>query len=479
MTREIVTRFSPSPSGSIHIGSARTALFNLIYAKHMGGKCILRIEDTDKERSTDDSVAAIFNGFKWLGLEFDGEPVFQASRAERHKEVVKALVASGKAYLCYMTTEETAAWKAANRGKAFRSTWRDGIPKERTLPTISGSYVVRFKGPTTGKTVINDLVKGTVSFDNENLDDLVLLRSDGSPTYNLAVVVDDHDSGVNVIIRGDDHVNNTPRQKLIYEAMGWSVPEFAHIPLIHGEDGKKLSKRHGAASVTDFADKGYLPEAMRNYLTRLGWGHGDSEIFSDDEAAAWFAIKDVVSSPARFDFKKLNHINSHYLINADTHRLVKLVDPYLKEMALYLDAYTRLDELVSLFVEGSPTVEALAKNMTFAITDITYDDKAKAVLSKDGSRDILNMVSKGLAICSNFGAAYLNKLIHDLADAENIPMKVIGPVIRSALTGATVAPDLGTCLAAIGKERSLERLCRGALLSDASHMFKLTFIKPL
>ena len=307
----------------MHIGTARTALFNLLYARHCGGTFLLRIEDTDRERSTEANVQIILDGLAWLGLEPDAPPVFQAARAARHVEVVQAMLERGGAYRDWTTSEELEAERELARaeGRVVRSVWRD-----RNEPGPEGQpFAVRLKAPQTGETVVADLIKGDVVFRNAELDDLVLLRSDGTPTYNLAVVVDDHDMGITHVIRGDDHLSNAARQTLIYQAMDWELPAFGHLPLIHGPDGAKLSKRHGAQAVGEFADMGYLPEGLRNYLARLGWGHGDDEIFSDAEAAAWFDVKDVVKAPARLDWPKLNHINQHYIREADDARLADLV----------------------------------------------------------------------------------------------------------------------------------------------------------
>ena len=318
--KPVVTRFAPSPTGSLHIGGARTALFNWLYARHTGGTFLLRIEDTDRERSTDENVQIIFDGLNWLGVESDQPPVFQHARASRHAEAVQQLLDTGNAYRCYMTVEEVAAEREIARadGRAIRSPWRDrtDYPEQ--------PYVIRFRGPLEGETLVGDLIKGPVRFANKELDDLILLRSDGNVTYNMAVVVDDHDMGVTHVIRGDDHLNNAARQSLIFQALGWDLPYFAHLPLIHGPDGAKLSKRHGAQAVGEFADMGYLPEGLRNYLARLGWGHGDDEVFSDEQAIAWFDVKDVVKAPARLDWAKLNHINNQHLRHADDRRLAAL-----------------------------------------------------------------------------------------------------------------------------------------------------------
>lgn len=320
----VVTRFAPSPTGYLHIGGARTALFNWLYAKHTGGKFLIRIEDTDRERSTRAAVDAIFEGLDWLGLKPDDTVVFQNAREKRHKQAVAELVAKGRAYACFMTQEETeiAREEAREAGHALRSTWRDRTPTEAELEQ---PHVIRFKGPLADALVVPDAVQGDVTFNTKDMDDLILLRTDGTPTYNLAVVVDDHDMGITHVIRGDDHLNNAARQSLIYMALDWTVPTFAHIPLIHGPDGAKLSKRHGAQAVGDYQGMGYLPEAMRNYLARLGWSHGDDEIFDDAQAIAWFDIADINRAPARLDFAKLGSVNAHWIRVADDQRLVDLV----------------------------------------------------------------------------------------------------------------------------------------------------------
>src|SRR5467141_222824 len=334
MTEPIVTRFAPSPTGFLHIGGARTALFNWLYARSRGGKMLLRIEDTDRERSTKAAIDAILDGLTWLGIDWDGEAIYQYSRAARHREVVEELLAAGRAYRCYASQAELAEMRekarAEGRSKLYDGRWRDRDPAEAPAGV---QPVIRLKAPLTGETVIEDQVQGRVTWQNENLDDLVLLRSDGNPTYMLAVVVDDHDMGVTHIIRGDDHLTNAARQKQIYEALGWAVPVMAHIPLIHGPDGAKLSKRHGALGVDAYRAMGYLPAAMRNYLVRLGWSHGDQEIFSTEEMIAAFDLPQVGRSPARFDFAKLESINGHYLRQAADADLVAAVEGLLPHLA--------------------------------------------------------------------------------------------------------------------------------------------------
>src|SRR5271169_1926908 len=333
MTDQIVTRFAPSPTGFLHIGGARTALFNWLYARKRGGKMLLRIEDTDRERSTEAAIAAILDGLKWLELDHDGEVIYQFSRAARHGEVAEQLLASGQAYRCYATPEQLTAMRekarAEGRTRLYDGLWRDRDPA--TAPS-GVKPTIRLKAPQTGETVIEDQVQGRVVWQNENLDDLVLLRGDGTPTYMLAVVVDDHDMGVTHIIRGDDHLINAARQKQIYDALGWPVPIFAHIPLIHGPDGSKLSKRHGALGIDAYRALGYLPEALRNYLVRLGWSHGDQEIFSTEEMIAAFDLPQIGRSPARFDFAKLENLNGHYIRQTGDAELLAAIDQLLPHL---------------------------------------------------------------------------------------------------------------------------------------------------
>ena len=455
---DVVTRFAPSPTGSLHIGGARTALFNWLYARHTGGKFLLRVEDTDRERSTPDAVQVIFEGLGWLGLESDAPPVFQFSRADRHRAAVQGLLERGRAYRCYMTVEELEVerTKARAEGRAIRSVWRDREADDTNLP-----FVVRFKGPIEGETVVDDLVKGPVRFQNKELDDLVLLRSDGAPTYNLAVVVDDHDMGVTHVIRGDDHLNNAARQSLIYQALDMTVPAFAHIPLIHGPDGAKLSKRHGAQAVGEFADMGYLPEAMRNYLARLGWGHGDDEIFSDQQAIAWFDVKDVVRAPARLDWAKLNHINSHYIRRADDERLASLTAQIhvSRGMADDHELLPRLRTAIPLVKEGAKTLLELADLTLFALKSrpLALDEKTQGLLTEE-TRARLGRLAEKLAETMDWRQAALEPVLKDFAAAEEVGLGKFGPALRGVLSGGAVAPDLASSLAVLGRDESLGRL---------------------
>ena len=443
----------------MHIGTARTALFNWLYARHCGGTFLLRIEDTDRERSTDSAVKVIFDGLEWLGLQPDAPAVFQFARADRHREAVGVLLERGRAYRCYMTVEELAAERERSRadGRAIRSPWRDrDAPPEGDRP-----FVVRFKGPLTGETLVDDLVKGPVTFQNKELDDLVLLRSDGAPTYNLAVVVDDHDMGVTHVIRGDDHLNNAARQSLIYRALDFPLPEFAHLPLIHGPDGAKLSKRHGAQAVGEFAEMGYLPEAMRNYLARLGWGHGDHELFSDEEAIAWFDVRDVVRAPARLDWAKLNHINNHYIRLADNERLADLVTQDLQAGGLDLpsDFRARLLAVTPMVKDGAKTIRDLSDLSMFALKrrPLELDAKGQALLS-DEMRALLARLTTTLRSHEDWAPAPLTLTLRDFAAAEGVGLGRFGAPLRAVLSGGSPAPDLAGALTALGKAESLGRL---------------------
>ena len=465
--RPVVTRIAPSPTGMMHIGTARTALFNWLYARHTGGKFLLRVEDTDRERSTVAAVQVIFDGLEWLGLTSDEPPVFQAERAQRHQEAALELLARGGAYQDYMTPEELEAERELARaeGRVVRSPWRDTPPEARP----DRPFVVRLKSPQVGETVVHDKVKGEVRFQNQQLDDLILLRTDGTPTYNLAVVVDDHDMGVTHVIRGDDHLSNAARQTLIYEGLGWEVPIFAHLPLIHGPDGAKLSKRHGAQAVSDFADMGYLPEAMRNYLARLGWGHGDDEIFADAQAIEWFDIADVVSAPARLDWAKLNHINNHYIRQADVERLVELVSKIHESRDRRLrDAdISVLQRTIPLVRDGSKSLLELADATVFPLQHrpLALPEKALSQLTEE-TRARLGRLRERLDGVAVWTLAELEAEIRAFAEAEAVGIGKFGPALRSALAGSAAAPDLASTLVALGKSESLGRL--DDVLSPAS-----------
>jgi glutamyl-tRNA synthetase len=456
----VVTRIAPSPTGSMHIGNARSALFNWLYARHTGGKFLLRIEDTDRQRSTEAAVQVIFDSLQWLGLGYDDAPVFQFVRADRHREVAEELIARGWAYHCYMTPEETEEAKAAARasGQALHSPWRDRTPG----PDEAGKpFTVRFKTPLKGETVIEDAVRGTVAFPNKDLEDLIILRSDGTPTYNLAVTVDDHDMGVTHVIRGEEHLSNAGRQTLMYLAMGWQVPAFGHLPLILGADGAKMSKRHGAQSVGELRAMGYLPEAVRNYLARLGWGHGDDEIFSDAQAIEWFDVKDVTKAGARFDFAKLNAVNAHYIRIADDERLHRLTLELLAEAGEPLGQAqaTGLAAAIPLVKEGAKTLLDLPGLAAFAMKrrPVHLDEKTRTLLSADAVHRLSRLRGR-LAEQNDWTPETLDQLIRGFVADEGVKLGEVGPVLRGVLTGGTPSPDLARTLFALRRDEALGRI---------------------
>ncbi len=456
----VVTRIAPSPTGSMHIGNARSALFNWLYARHAGGRFLLRIEDTDRQRSTEAAVQVIFDSLKWLGLDYDGPPVFQFARADLHREAAAALLDRGWAYRDYMDAEESEAAKAAARaaGHALRSPWRDKTPgpAESDRP-----YAVRLKIPMDGETVIEDAVRGTVAFPNKDLEDLVILRSDGVPTYNLAVTVDDHDMGVTHVIRGEEHLSNAARQSLIYRAMGWDVPVFAHLPLILGPDGAKMSKRHGAQSVGELRALGFLPEAVRNYLARLGWGHGDDEIFSDEEAIAWFDISHVTKSGARFDHVKLGAVNNHYIRAADDERLFALTTELLEEQdqPIDADAAEGLRAAIPEVKDGAKTLLDLPHLAAFAMKrrPLHLDEKTRTLLNPDAVARLRRLRDR-LAAHGDWSAEALTGLLNAFVKDEGVGMGQVGPVLRGVLTAGAAAPDLGRTLFALRREEALGRI---------------------
>ncbi|MBE7219771.1 MAG: glutamate--tRNA ligase [Caulobacteraceae bacterium] len=459
--RKVVTRIAPSPTGSMHIGTARTALFNLLYARHNGGEYLVRVEDTDRERSTAANVEVIFDGLRWLGLEPDRPPVFQAERAPRHVEAVGELLARGAAYRDYTSVADGERERELARaeGRVVRSAWRDRDPAEAP---DGAPFTVRLRAPQEGETVVDDLVKGRVVFRNAELDDLVLLRSDGTPTYNLAVVVDDHDMGITHVIRGDDHLNNAARQTLIYQGLGWEVPAFAHLPLIHGPDGAKLSKRHGAQAVGEFREMGYLPEAMRNYLARLGWGHGDDELFTDEEAAAWFDVADVVKAPARLDWPKLGFINQHYIRDADDARLLELAAEAHRGRGVDLpdSALPKLAAAIPFVKEGAQTILQLADLTAFAIRPrpVGVDEKTAKLLTEE-TRARLSRLAQALAAHQGAWAPpELEAAIRAFAASEGVGLGKFGAPLRGVLGGGAPAPDLASTLSALGREEALGRL---------------------
>jgi glutamyl-tRNA synthetase len=468
MTDSVVTRFAPSPTGFLHIGGARTALFNWLYARKHGGKMLLRIEDTDRERSTPEAIDAILDGLKWLGLDWDGDVIYQFQRAGRHREVAEQLLAEGKAYRCYATAEELAAMRetarAEGRTRLYNGLWRDRDPAEAVAgvkPTI------RLKAPREGETVIEDQVQGRVAWQNENLDDLVLLRGDGNPTYMLAVVVDDHDMGITHVIRGDDHLINAARQKQIYDALGWQLPSMSHIPLIHGPDGSKLSKRHGALGIEAYRAMGYVPAALRNYLVRLGWGHGDQEIFSTEEMIEAFDLPAVGRAAARFDFAKLENLNGHYIRHTDDQSLVTMFEDVLDHvpdgaaLKAKLNATTRaqlLQAMPDLKQRAKTLLELIdGANFIFADRPLDIEPKAAALLTPE-TRELIGKLRRALEPVSPWSAETTEAAMRAFAEAGNLKLGAVAQPLRVALTGRTTSPGIFNVLAVLGREESLARL---------------------
>ena len=459
----IVCRFAPSPTGFLHIGGARTALFNWLFARHHGGKFRLRIEDTDRARSTKEAVDAIINGLKWLELDWDDEVVFQFARASRHAEVAHQLLAAGNAYRCYCSPEELEAMrakaKAEGRPIRYDGTWRDRDPADAPAGV---KPVIRLKAPQTGQTVIRDRVQGDVTIDNQQLDDMVLLRADGTPTYMLSVVVDDYDMGVNHVIRGDDHLNNAARQMQLIQATGWPVPVYAHIPMIHGADGAKLSKRHGALAVEAYRDMGLLPEAMRNYLLRLGWSHGDDEVISTAQAIAWFDLDHVGRSPSRFDMVKMTNLNGHYLRDADDRRLVGLVSERLPALGLTVDAtgQERLLRGMNGLKQRAKTLIDLTESASFYVKarPLAKDEKAAKLLTGDGRQRLASVRSAIAAGEVAWTAAGLEAAVRDAAAAAGAKLGDLAQPLRAALTGTTMSPPIFEVLEILGRDESLGRI---------------------
>jgi glutamyl-tRNA synthetase len=457
----IVTRFAPSPTGFLHIGGARTALFNWLFAKHTGGTFLLRIEDTDRARSSQAAVDAILAGLQWLGLDWDGDAISQFERRERHAQVAHELVDKGMAYRCFASQDELEAMRTEQKLKGlplrYDGRWRDRSPSEAPAGV---EPVIRLKAPTDGETVIDDAVQGRVTVANAQLDDMVLLRSDGTPTYMLSVVVDDHDMGVTHVIRGDDHLTNAFRQTQLYRACNWDVPVFAHIPLIHGPDGAKLSKRHGAQGVEEYRDMGYLPEALRNYLLRLGWSHGDDEIISTEQAIAWFDLGGIGRSPSRLDFTKLDNLNGHYLRATDDARLTELVTA---GKSLTPAQIARLRAGMNGLKQRAKTLVELASSMGVYTSErpLSFDDKARAALNDD-ARALLRDLHAAFASLPSFEASQLEETTRTFTEARGVKLGAVAQPLRAALTGTTVSPPVFEVAAVLGREETLARLAEAA-----------------
>ncbi|MGB4100596.1 MAG: glutamate--tRNA ligase [Alphaproteobacteria bacterium] len=463
MTAPIV-RFAPSPTGFLHIGSARTALFNWLFAKRYGGKMLLRIEDTDRERSTAASVQTILDGMTWLGLAWEGDAISQYARRERHAEVARAMVANGTAYYCYCTPDELDIMRAEQKAKGlaqrYDGRWRDRDPKDAPAGV---KPVIRMKAPLTGETVVDDKVKGAITVQNSQLDDMILLRSDGGPTYMHAVVVDDHDMGITHVIRGDDHMTNTFRQVQIYRAMGWDVPVFAHLPMILGPDGAKLSKRHGAPAVGDYRDKGYLPEAVRNYLLRLCWSHGDDEIITTEQAIQWFDLEHIGQSPARFDFTKLDSVNAHYLRLRTDDDLAALIAPRIAAQLgvseLSAAARALLTRAMPELKPRAKTLVELAQAAAFYVTPrpLPMDDGAKKLLTDEGKKHLAALQPQ-LAALPAFTAAATEELFRTYTTAQGIKLGAIAQPFRAALSGMATSPPIFSVAEILGREEVRRRI---------------------
>ncbi|QDH15449.1 glutamate--tRNA ligase [Oecophyllibacter saccharovorans] len=474
---KIRTRFAPSPTGLLHIGNARAALFNYLFSRHHGGEFFLRIEDTDRERSTQQAVDVIFDGLSWMGLDWDNEPVFQSTRQGRHAEVVQELLEKGQAYRCYCTPQELEAMRekarAEKRPPRYDGTWRDRDPAEAPQ---GAPYTVRLKAPREGETVIDDLVQGEVRVANAEMDDLVLLRSDGTPTYLLAVVVDDHDMEITHVMRGDDHLTNTFRQAMIYRAMGWELPRFAHLPLIHGPDGAKLSKRHGAQSVVEFRDEGILPEALCNYLLRLGWGHGDAEVLSREEQIDLFDIDGVGQSPSRMDYTKLAHLNGIWMRRADDSRLTADVMNRLEiqvregrgDLKMTLAVHGRIQRLMPGLKERAKNMAELAENASFTAKSLPleFTPKARKLLGPEG-RTVLTELKPVLEALDPFTPEAIDGALRHHAEQHDLKLGAVAQPLRAAMTGTTTSPGIDLTLAALGRDEVLRRIDSALENADA------------
>ena len=462
---DVVTRFAPSPTGYLHIGGARTALFNWLFARHHGGRYMLRIEDTDKKRSTQDAIDKIFEGLDWLDLDHDGDVVFQSRNMDRHAEVAAQLLAEGKAYKCYCSPEELAEMREKARengssGAFYDNRWRDRDPFEAPDDVAP---VVRIKMPLDGETTISDFVQGDVTRTNDQLDDFVILRSDGTPTYMLAVVVDDHDMGATHVIRGDDHLNNAFRQYHLYRACGWDIPEFAHIPLIHGADGAKMSKRHGALGVDHYDELGILPETMRNYLLRLGWSHGDDEIISTAEAIEWFDLDAVGRSPARFDMDRLLNLNAHYLKEADPTRLAAQVLQQASNSAdkdLSPNAEERLVTGLAGLTQRAKTVNEVVESAELYLFDapLSFNEKAQKMLADPAALEHLRALAGMLSEAASWDEESLDSVVRSYAEANALKLGQVAQPLRAALTGSNVSPGIFEVMVVLGREETLNRL---------------------
>ncbi|TLS68589.1 glutamate--tRNA ligase [Mariprofundus erugo] len=452
------TRFAPSPTGMLHIGGARTALFSWLYARHHGGQFVLRIEDTDRERSTDEATQVILDGLKWLGLDWDGEPVFQAARQAEHVLAVEQLLEEGHAYRCYCSKEELDEMREAQRAAGEKPMY-DGRCRHRSDRPADAPFVVRFRSPDEGETVVHDLVLGDVSFPNAELDDLILLRSDGTPTYNLAVVADDAAMAITHVVRGSDHLNNTPRQIQLYQALGLPIPQFAHIPLIHGPDGAKMSKRHGSVAITEYREQGYLPEAVNNYLARLGWSHGDEEVFSREQMIELFELEQVGKAAARFDQQKLDWLNAHWLREADA---AAIVDEVARLLAVDTAAGPDLAAVIPALQERSKNLVELAEGARFFyVAPTSYQEQAVKKNFRDSSWPLLESFISAIEAMEDYSGAAVHAQIQSICEAEGVNMGKLAQPVRILVSGGPVSPPIDLTLDLLGKDETLARLRAG------------------
>ena len=457
---KVKTRFAPSPTGHLHIGGARTALFNWLFARHHGGKFVLRIEDTDLERSTQESVDAIFEGLSWLGLDWDEKPEYQSGRTEIYLKHIEKLLKEDRAYRCYCSKEELDEKRAQAMAEGKKPKY-DGKCRELGAQADNRPFTIRFKAPTTGSTTFDDMIKGRVSFENAELDDLIIARTDGSPTYNFVVVVDDATMGITHIIRGDDHLNNTPRQILLYEAMAYTAPIFGHVPLILGEDKKRLSKRHGATSVTAYKDMGYLPHAMINYLARLGWSHGDQEIFSLDELIKYFDADQIGKSAGVFNPEKLLWLNTHYIKESSNDSLAKLIKPIIEDKGASLTGGPDLASLLAILKDRVKTTVELAEMARgYYLEDIEIDEAASLKFLTAQASEVLKALAEGLETLDPFGENDIERFFKTFIEEKGLKMKDVGPAVRVALTGGTASPGIFEVIAILGKNKSVSRIRR-------------------
>jgi glutamyl-tRNA synthetase len=469
MPKPPIVRFAPSPTGYLHIGGARTALFNWLYAKHYGGEMLLRIEDTDRARSTPESIQTILDGMTWLGLDWDNKDYkgrsyySQYEERARHAEVARQMVANGTAYYCYATPQELEAMRAEQKAKGLPQRY-DGRWRNRPASDApkDAKPVIRLKAPESGETTVHDAVMGTITVQNSQLDDMVLLRGDGTPTYMHAVVVDDHDMAITHVIRGDDHMTNTFRQVQIYKAMGWDIPTFAHLPMILGPDGAKLSKRHGAPAVSDYRERGYLPEAIRNYLLRLCWSHGDDEIISGQQAIEWFDLDGVGKSPARFDFVKLGNVNAHYIKEADDRRLAELAEPFVARTLGQPLTLSQMDLFTRAMPDLKPRAQTLAEIAEMAVFyfhvgTMPMDDKAKKLLTPEAKAHLKDLAAQ-MKELGDFSATSIEEIFRKYAEGKGLKLGAVAQPLRAALTGSTVSPPIFGVASLLGKEEALRRL---------------------